>query len=235
MSSLPGANRSTPLSSRIALATPRRTWEAAYRRFESPTAEIRKFSRRLRLAGATAWGGSSRILELFSGRGGGVRALRALGFQHVTAIDLSRSLLAIGERPAILADCRALPCGSGTQDVVVIQGGLHHLDRLPEDLEVTLRESYRVLAPSGRIVIVEPWMTPFLRFVHLLCELRIVRWISPRIDALATMIEHERSTYERWLSSQAVVRKALLQWFEPERWHVGFGKLLFVGRPRHTL
>ena len=214
--------------------TPRRAWEAAYRRFESPTAELRKFSRRLSRAGASAWSTSSRILELFSGRGGGVEALRGLGFRHVTAIDLSPTLLATSARPAILADCRALPCASRTQDVVVIQGGLHHLPQFPGDLELTLQESSRVLSPEGRIVIVEPWMTPFLRFVHLLCSLPPARRLSAKIDALATMIEHERSTYEQWLSNHVFIESLLIKWFLPERWRVGFGKLLFVGRPRRA-
>ena len=220
-------------SSRTGVETPRGAWEAAYRRFESPAAEVKKFTRRLRRAGITSRAADSRVLEMFSGRGGGVRALRALGFHQVTALDLSPSLLVAGERPAILADCRALPCGSGTHDLVVIHGGLHHLHRLPEDLELTLKESWRVLSEDGRIVIVEPWETPFLRFVHLLCELPLVRRLSPRVEALATMIEHERTTYERWLASHAVIKSLFLRWFEPERWHVAFGKLLFVGKRRH--
>lgn len=221
-------------SSRERFETPRRVWEAAYRRFESPSAELKKFTRRLRRAGIASLRANSRVLELFSGRGGGVRALRALGFRQVTAVDLSPSLLAGGERPAILADCRALPCGSGTQDLVVIQGGLHHLPRLPEDLDRTLEESWRVLTLTGRIVIVEPWMTPFLGFVHFLCELPFVGRVSSRLEALATMIEHERPTYERWLTSRELIRSSLLRWFEPERWQTAFGKLLFVGKRLRT-
>ena len=218
--------------SRAEFLTPRRAWEAAYQRFESPSAEERKFSRRLRRAGVTAMSPHSRVLEMFSGRGGGLRALRELGFHRVTAIDASPSLLFAGERPAILGDCRALPCASGTQDLIVIQGGLHHLPRLPEDLEATLAECSRALTPDGRVVIVEPWLTPFLRLVHLGCALSVVRRFSQRVTALATMIEHERPTYERWLSSPAMVKEVLLRWFEPERWQVSFGKLLFVGKRR---
>jgi SAM-dependent methyltransferase len=219
-------------SSRTGVDTPTRAWEAANQSYESPDEEMKKFTRRLRRAGITSWGADRRVLEVFSGRGGGVRALRALGFHQVTAVDLSPSLLVAGERPAILADSRALPCGSGTHDLVVIQGGLHHLHRLPEDLELTLEECWRVLGEDGRIVIVEPWMTPFLRFVHLLCDLPLVRRVSPRVEALASMIEHERPTYEQWLASRALIKRSLLRWFEPERWHVAFGKLLFVGRRR---
>jgi SAM-dependent methyltransferase len=219
-------------SSRTGVDTPGRAWEAAYRRFESPGAEVKKFTRRLRRAGITSWGRDSRVLEVFSGRGGGVRALRALGFHQITAVDLSPSLLVASERPAILADSRALPCGSGTHDLVVVHGGLHHLHRLPEDLDLTLEEFWRVLSEDGRLVIVEPWKTPFLRFVHFLCDLPIVRRVFPKAEALASMIAHERPTYERWLASHAVIKRSLLRWFEPERWHVAFGKLLFVGRRR---
>ena len=66
--------------------------EEAYLRFETPEQEIRKFIRRLRFMEATEWPRNAKIVELFCGRGGGVRALHSLGFTEVEGIDLSPPL-----------------------------------------------------------------------------------------------------------------------------------------------
>jgi ubiquinone/menaquinone biosynthesis C-methylase UbiE len=82
---------------------------------------------------------------------------------------------------------------------VIVQGGLHHLKTLPDDLQQTLSEAARVLRDNGVFVVVEPWLTTFLAFVHTVCRSRIARRVSLKIDALATMIDYERETYEQWL------------------------------------
>ncbi|WP_298863337.1 hypothetical protein [uncultured Gimesia sp.] len=58
----------------------------------------------------------------------------------------------------------------------------------------------RVLPLGGHVVIVEPWLTPFLRFVHAVCKNKSFRKIWPKLDALAIMIEQELTSYEHWLS-----------------------------------
>ena len=73
---------------------PRDPWEEAYLRFESPEEEIRKFIRRLKFMGAMKWPRNAKIVELFCGRGSGLRALHQLGFSEVEGIDLSPSLAA---------------------------------------------------------------------------------------------------------------------------------------------
>ena len=47
-------------------------WERAYREFETPEEEVRKFVRRLRAAGASTWSRDARAVELFCGRGNGL-------------------------------------------------------------------------------------------------------------------------------------------------------------------
>ena len=51
-----------------------------------------------------------------------------------------------------------------------------------------------------------------------------------KLDALATMIEHERTTYEQWLGQPAVVLQSLQSRFQVERCSMSWGKLRFVGR-----
>ena len=52
------------------------SWEAAYLRFETPRQEARKFVSRLRALGAAEWRKDAAIVDLFCGRGGGLRASR---------------------------------------------------------------------------------------------------------------------------------------------------------------
>src|SRR5689334_22811699 len=139
-------------------------WEAAYRRFETPEQEIRKFTRRLLRLGCRSWRQDSQIVELFCGRGNGLKALQRLGFTRIEGMDLSPALAASYDGPAIVhvGDCRQAPFADQSKDIVIVQGGLHHLRVLPDDLDRTLDEARRILKKNGRLVIVEPWQTPFL-------------------------------------------------------------------------
>jgi SAM-dependent methyltransferase len=208
-------------------------WEAAYRRFETPEEERRKFRRRLRLLGAQSWERDSCVVELFCGRGNGLHALESLGFTNLEGVDLSATLLEefTGAATCYVADCRKLPFADRSRDVVIVQGGLHHLPALPRDLELTLSEARRVLRPAGRFVTVEPWLTPFLSVVHGACDVRFLRWAWPKLDALATMNELEKDTYQQWLSQPTLVLTSLRKYFSPRLLKSAWGKLLFVGHP----
>lgn len=212
---------------------PPNAWEAAYLRFETPEEEIRKFLRRLRKLGATRWSRDQETVELFCGRGNGLVALERLGFTRIQGVDLSPRLVARyrGTGAVLVGDCRQLPFASQSKDILIVQGGLHHLPTLPQDLDQTLAEMHRVLRNAGRLVIVEPWATPFLAFAHALCDIRLVRRLSNKIDALATMTENERDTYERWLRKPEMIRGIVLSYFQTVQQHFAWGKWMFVGRP----
>lgn len=212
---------------------PNDSWEAAYLRFETPEQEIRKFVGRVLKLGAAQWPRDAEIVELFCGRGNGLQALQRLGFTRLEGVDLSPTLVAqyVGSAKCHLGDCRHLPFASRTKDILVVQGGLHHLLTLPDDLEQTFAEMQRVLRSDGQLLIVEPWLTPFLSFVHLLCENALARRLSPKLDALATMIQHERRTYEQWLSQPELITKLARNHFLPVYESFGWGKWCFVGKP----
>src|SRR5260370_15236111 len=173
-------------------------WEAAYLRFESPEEEIQKFIKRLTRLSALQWPRDAEIVELFCGRGNGLIALQRLGFTRLEGVDLSPRLLAQfkGSAKCKVADCRKLPFADRSKDVLIVQGGLHHLPTLPDDLDQTFSEMQRVLRTDGRAVFVEPWLTPFLKFVHTVSENPLARRISNKMDPLATMIQFERRTYD---------------------------------------
>jgi SAM-dependent methyltransferase len=209
-------------------------WEQAYLRFETPEEEIRKFRKRLETFGARAWSRHARIVELFCGRGSGLLALNALGFTHLEGIDYSTALVAryAGPGRVVVGDCRHLPYANHSRDVLIVQGGLHHLLDMPRDLELVLREAVRVLVPGGLFVVVEPRNTLFLRAVHAACGRPFLRRRWAKLDALATMIEHERPTYERWLAMPDEIDARLAACFDVVHRQAGWGKLMFVGRSR---
>ena len=209
-------------------------WEAAYLRFETPEEEIDKFTRRLRRLGADQWPKQWRVVELFCGRGNGLHALAQLGFRHIEGVDLSPRLLAEykGDAKCYAHDCRELPFERGSKDAAIVQGGLHHLPVLPGDLERVFSELRRVIRPQGHVVFVEPWLTPFLRVVHKVSETRLARRFSAKLDALATMIENERHTYENWLSRPQEISALARSYFRVEQESIAWGKWNFVGKPR---
>ena len=209
-------------------------WEAAYLRFETPQEEIRKFLGRLDRLGVRQWPRDAEMVELFCGRGNGLVALERLGFTRLEGVDLSPRLIAQyqGRANCIVADCRTLPFEDRSKDVLIVQGGLHHLPNLPADLEQTFSEMQRVLRKDGRVVFVEPWRTPFLAFVHFVSEISLVRRLSNKMDAFATMIEHEMRTYTQWLGQPDVIKQAARAHFVPVHESFAWGKWNFVGAPR---
>lgn len=208
-------------------------WEAAYLRFETPEQEIRKFQRRLLKLGAGQWSRDARIVELFCGRGNGLYALERLGFTRLEGADLSGRLVAEyrGTAQCCVCDCRNLPFADRSKDVLIVQGGLHHLPTLPESLDQTLSEMQRVLDREGRVVIVEPWSTAFLKFTHFVCNVRLARRVSAKVDALATMIHYEQQTYEQWLSHPDLILKLAHAHFSPVQQTFAWGKWNFAGVP----
>lgn len=203
-------------------------------RFETPEQEIRKFIGRLEKFGARAWPRDAEVVELFCGRGNGLHALHRLGITRLEGVDLSPELIARYRGPAkcIVADCRKLPFADSCKDVVIVQGGLHHLPTLPGDLDQAFSEIRRVLRKEGRVVCVEPWLTPFLRFMHWVSENPLARRLSNRVDAFATMIHYERRTYEQWLSQPELICGIARAHFVPVHESFAWGKWNFVGTPR---
>ena len=205
-------------------------WEAAYLAFETPAKERRKFLWRLRRLGVARVRAGTRAVELFCGRGAGIAALRDAGFASVFGIDLSLRLCADAPRGFVAdGDCRSLPIRSQSIELAVIQGGLHHLQSLKTDLAYVLREVARVLTSDGFVVIVEPWQTPFLRFVHAVSRFPPLRWASKKVDAFATMVELEGDVYRTWLENPEVIEAELRRFFDVRHDERRFGKIYFVG------
>ena len=77
----------------------------------------------------------------------------------------------------VVADAQALPFQTSTVTNVLGLDVLHHL-AAPMKF---LKEAERVLIPGGRLVLVEPWITPFSRFLYRYfhqedCDLSVRPW-----------------------------------------------------------
>ncbi|WP_150076139.1 class I SAM-dependent methyltransferase [Roseiconus nitratireducens] len=208
-------------------------WEAAYKRFETPEEEIQKFIGRLKRFGFEELDRDARIVEIFCGRGNGLIALQRMGFRRLEGVDLSDTLLEEYRGPATLhlADCLDLPMPADSYDVVIVQGGLHHLPRIPDDLDRSLADVARILRPGGSFYVIEPWRTPFLVLAHAITDRSLVRKLYAKGDALATMTERERVTYEQWLGAPEVIRHSFDRHFRVLSWQTRWGKLAAVATP----
>ena len=83
--------------------------------------------------------------------------------------------------------------------------------------------------------VVEPWLTPFLSFAHFVCALRPAHLLSRKVWALATMIEHERETYEQWLAQPDLILSEIRRSFDIAMLRIRLGKLMLVGFPRRQV
>ena len=209
-------------------------WENAYTKFETPSQEIKKFVGRFKAMGAERWTKDAQIVDLFCGRGNGLVALEKLGFQNLNGVDLSPDLVAQYDGPAkmYVADCRFLKFDENSIDYVTLQGGLHHLESIENDVNKTLAEIHRSLKPNGHFVSVEPWNAPFLRFMHLTYKLKPIRAIWGKLDALATMTELEYPIYNNWIGAPAQVLSLYKKYFETVHLKFAWGKIQFVGKKK---
>jgi SAM-dependent methyltransferase len=105
------------------------------------------------------WRDGIRVLELACGTGRVTKHLaeQLNGTERLTATDLNADMIAhgrsvVGERAGLewkTADAAMLPFDDSTFDVVVCQFGLMFVPDKP----ACLRETYRVLAPGGRLLV----------------------------------------------------------------------------------
>lgn len=205
-------------------------WQEAYLRFRRPEQEVQRFRRQLTRVGAARWQQDSRIVDVFFGRGNSLRALHSLGFDHLEGLDLSPCPSRYrGPGRLLVGSCRHLPLPDHSRDVLIAQGGLHHLDCL-DDVEHALAEAARVLRREGRFVMIEPWGTPVRTMALRLSRLSVCRALSGRVDAFATMAETQRESYMQWLNNRETIQGLLHKFFRTEFVCVRWGTISFAGR-----
>ena len=208
-------------------------WEDAYNRFETETEEIQKFQKRLNFLGARNWNPDAKIVDLFCGSGRNLVCLERMGFKNLHGVDLSPRLLSrySGKAELYVGDATELTFPDSWADIVIIQGGLHHLPNLPNDLEKCTSEIHRILRPNGLFIMVEPWLTSFLAFVHWCCDMKSLKRISSKIDALSIMIYEEKITYFSWLYKADEITKILDSRFNNISTAKKWGKIMRISSP----
>ncbi len=92
------------------------------------------------------------VLELGSGPG--------FLAERIPGLVTSEVFVCAGLRAAL--DAKALPFRVGALRAILMTDVFHHVP----DAGRFLREASRALRPGGRIVMVEPWVTPWSRFVY---------------------------------------------------------------------
>ncbi len=145
----------------------------------------------VRLAGVKP---TDRVLDVACGTGDLTRAFADAGAARIVGLDFTPEMLAIARRKRLIragapddappvidyteGDAMALPFDDGSFDIVSIAFGLRNV----AEPDIALREFRRVLAPGGRLIILEfsrPTFPPIAWVHDLYC-----RVIMPRTAAL---------------------------------------------------
>jgi len=106
-----------------------------------------------RLAGTDAWGGQVEVaVDVGCGAGASTAALISLA-RRVTGLDPYVSMIraaraAVRGATFVVAGAEALPCASGSVDLLAAAGALNYVD-----LDAFARDADRVLGPDGMIVV----------------------------------------------------------------------------------
>lgn len=123
-------------------------------------------------------------------------ARKAAAGSEVTGIDISEGMMAVGREKIkkagvvaglAVADCEALPYGDNTFDRISVGFGVRNF----EHLELGLSEMYRVLAPCGKLVILELSVpsNAFIRWCYKLYFMKV-------LPAIGGLVSGNRGAYE---------------------------------------
>lgn len=106
----------------------------------------------------------------------------------------------------VIADGRELPFGEGTLRAIILVDVLHHVP----DCRLLFAEAARCVRPGGVLVAIEPWVTPWSRFVyerlhHEPFQPGAARWEFPSEGPLSganqalpwIIFERDRAVFER--------------------------------------
>lgn len=159
-----------------------------------------------------------RVLDVAIGTGqvaGEARRLLA-GRGLVVGIDASPGMLAEARRAdaadaLVLGQAEALPFASGSFDLVSVGYALRHV----ADLNQAFRELRRVLAPGGRLLVLE-MSRPDDRLGQALMQLYLrhllpaVSWLTTGSDDARTLMRYYWDTVDRCVRPEAII--AAMRW-----------------------
>jgi SAM-dependent methyltransferase len=167
-------------------------WHGAYRAKELVAHRVHSHKRKLRRLGALDLPRTARLLDLCCGTGEALRILHAEGF-----VDLHGSDITIDEElsqepwPKLTAsDACALPYETGAFDAVICMHSLHHLGGVVR-IGKTFEECVRVLAPGGRLMVIDHYDSLQLRAAFWGLKQRWLTWPAARLRNFRVQCEEE--------------------------------------------
>jgi demethylmenaquinone methyltransferase/2-methoxy-6-polyprenyl-1,4-benzoquinol methylase len=126
-------------------------------------------------------------------------------------VDVSEAMLALAQKklriPLVQATAEALPLAAGTADFVTMGYALRHVS----NIDLTLREAWRVLRPGGRLVLLEI-NPPSSRWVKLVAGglvggvLPIVSLLLARDRQARALMSYHWRTIARYVPMDAVLQ-----------------------------
>ncbi|GGK50325.1 demethylmenaquinone methyltransferase [Nocardia camponoti] len=148
-----------------------------------------------------------RVLDLAAGTGVSTVELGKSGAWCV-ATDFSQGMLAAGRFrrvPMVAGDAMALPFADNSFDAVTISFGLRNV----ADIDLALREMWRVTKPGGRVVVCEfstpvfaPFRTVYMEYLMKALP-RVARAVSSNPDAYVYLAESIRA----WPNQRRLARR----------------------------
>jgi ubiquinone/menaquinone biosynthesis C-methylase UbiE len=141
-------------------------WHAAYSNARLVARRSSSHKRKLERLGALDLPRNARVLDLCCGMGEALRILHAEGFTDLSGSDIHIDEGFANEPWAklVASDACELPYSGGSFDAVVCMHSLHHLGGVVR-IGRTFEECARVLAPGGRLMILDHYDSPQLRAV----------------------------------------------------------------------
>ena len=136
---------------------------------------------------------SSRILELFCGRGELLEVLSGWGYNNIFGLDISKELFKNSKLKAKIVTGNSLKLSfkSDSFNMVIVNEGLHHLDCF-SDIDVQLKEIKRVLIDKSLFIFCEPRNSIF-RYTGFRLAFSPLSKFFKRAQALRIIFEEEKT------------------------------------------
>jgi ubiquinone/menaquinone biosynthesis C-methylase UbiE len=185
-------------------------WHAAYANEHLVARRTSSHKRKLRRLGALELPRSARILDVCCGMGEAMRILHHEGFTDLSGTDITIDPDLGNESWAKVtqSDACALPYATGSFDAVVCMHSLHHLGG-PVRIGKTFDECVRVLAPGGRLMVIDHYDSPQLRAIFWGLSKPWLTWPTSGLRSFRLQHEEEWPYMYEYLDAWHAVRATL--------------------------
>ena len=186
-------------------------WNEAFRiYFGNHKKKIRGSAKTLKRMRIECLDKSSRILELFCGRGELLEVLNGRGYNNIFGLDISKELFENSKLKAkiVAGNSLKLSFKSNSFSVVIVNEGLHHLDCF-SDIDAQLKEIKKVLMDKSLFVFCEPRNSIF-RWIGFKLTFSPLSKFFKRTRALRIIFEEEMQAYTNWIRNEDKIYPLLI-------------------------